>query len=160
MMTKSKKQQEHLKNINEKSKLATIKIVERALQFMEDNHLDRTVSTLQRTTKRLEVDPEGKGRSRGTLDADYLQPLLKSYRIGKYVALEEDENTIDPSDYIKLTKEVKSLKKELKNKTNTIKKITKEKKKLVLENETLRHDVMELQTKLEISRNIIPVNNT
>lgn len=160
-MAKSEKQGKHLNKVAEKLKSETYILVERALQFMEDNHMDRTVATLARVTKYKNVDPTGKGRSEGTLGAEYLQPLLKHYRIGKYAALDStEEEIIDPADYIKLARENKKLEKKLKEKIEIIKKLKKEKKKSDLQNEILRHDNMELQTKLEISRNFSPVNNT
>ena len=161
-MAKSKKQGKHLNKVAEKLKTETLALVERALQYMEDNHMDRTIATLSRVTKYKTVDPTGRGRSEGTLNAEYLQPLLKHYRIGKYAALDSiaEEDVIDPGDFIKLVKENKKLSKKLNEKIEMIKKLTKEKKQSKLQNEVLRNDNMELQTKLEISRNLIPANNT
>ena len=160
---KTDKRQKNIAKINDDRKQKTIALIIKAVEYLEDNCENRSVSNVSKATKKF--DPLGKGVSEAAFrnkSLIHIQDVMEQQRIGPYASLPltSDQGSVDTAEFIKLAKDNKALQKKLDEKIETIKNLKKELKKLKVANAILRHETMALHTKLLSNSSIPQSNNT
>lgn len=146
---------------SQEKKENTIKLIQQAVNLLEENFEIKTIKAVSLKTK--EIDFQKKGVSEATFrnkELKHIQNLMVELKIGKYESLNSLSTEIEiAGQLLRAKKDIKKKDIELQKIKQQKKNLTKKVDALIIENEELRTVIYEIEMKVQMRINLRARNN-